>query len=107
MRSILISPTRAILFFPLLAVSLLAQQQREIWNAPQDPFRIYGDTYFVGTHGLSSILITSKTGHVLIDSDLPESVPQIADHIKKLGFRVEDVKLILNTHAHEDHAGGT
>jgi len=88
-----------------IAVSLLAQQ-REIWNAPQEPFRIYGDTYFVGTHGLSSILITSKTGHVLIDAALPESVPQIAEHVKKLGFRVEDIKLILNSHAHYDHAGG-
>lgn len=73
---------------------------------PQDPFQIYGNTYYVGTHGLSSVLITSPTGHVLIDGDLPESVPQIAAHIRSLGFRVEDVKLILNSHVHFDHAGG-
>ena len=48
------------------------------WNKPQQPFRIYGNTYYVGPHGLSSILITSKAGHILIDSGLPESVPQLA-----------------------------
>src|ERR1017187_1255799 len=76
------------------------------WNMPQEPFRIYGNTWYVGTHGLSSILITSGTGHVLIDAALPESVAQITTHIRSLGFRVEDVKLIVNSHAHFDHAGG-
>ena len=77
-----------------------------VWNAPQKPFRVYGDTYYVGPHGLTSILITSKAGHVLIDGALPESVPQIADNIRALGFRVEDVKLIVNSHVHFDHGGG-
>jgi len=76
------------------------------WNAPQRPFRIYGNTYFVGTHGLSAILVTSPRGHVLIDGALPESAPLIRDHIRALGFRMEDVELILNSHAHFDHAGG-
>lgn len=76
------------------------------WNAPQKPFRIYGDTYYVGTHQLSSILIASNRGLVLIDGDLAESAPQIADHIRALGFRPEDIKLILNSHAHFDHAAG-
>ena len=66
-----------------------------IWNAPQAPFRIYGNTYYVGPHGLSSILITSDHGHVLIDGALPESAPLIAANIRALGFRLEDVKLIL------------
>lgn len=77
-----------------------------VWNAPQRPFRIYGNTYFVGTHGLSAVLVTSPGGHVLIDGALPESAPRIAENIRALGFRVEDVKLILNSHAHFDHAGG-
>lgn len=77
-----------------------------VWNRPQQPFRIFGNTYYVGTHGLSSILITSPTGHVLIDGALPSSAPIIADHIRTLGFKVEDVKLIVNSHAHFDHAGG-
>ena len=76
------------------------------WNEPQSPFRVYGNTYYVGTHGLSSLLVTSDAGHVLMDGDLPESVPQIVDHIRKLGFRIEDVKLIVNSHVHFDHAGG-
>lgn len=76
------------------------------WNVPQKPFRIYGNTYYVGPHGLSSVLITSKASHVLIDGDLPESASQIAARIRELGFRVEDVKLIVNSHVHFDHAGG-
>ncbi|HEX8748252.1 MAG TPA: subclass B3 metallo-beta-lactamase [Pyrinomonadaceae bacterium] len=76
------------------------------WNKPQQPFRIYGNTYYVGPHGLSSILITSGAGHVLIDSALPESVPQVVANIRSLGFRIEDVKLIVNSHVHFDHGGG-
>ena len=75
-------------------------------NKPQPPFRIFGNTYYVGTHGLSSVLITSPAGHVLIDGDLPESAGLIAGNIRLLGFRIEDVKLIVNSHVHFDHAGG-
>ncbi|MGH6754795.1 MAG: subclass B3 metallo-beta-lactamase [Solimonas sp.] len=76
------------------------------WNEPVDPFRIYGNTFYVGAKGISSILITSPQGHVLIDGGLPESAPLIASNIVALGFKFEDVKLILNSHAHFDHAGG-
>src|SRR5215510_11455439 len=76
------------------------------WNVPQAPFRIYGKTYYVGTHELSAILIASDQGLVLIDGALTESAPQIADHIRVLGFRPEDIKLILNSHVHFDHAAG-
>jgi metallo-beta-lactamase class B len=76
------------------------------WNKPQAPFRIFGNSYYVGTHNLSSVLITSKAGHVLIDGDLPESAKQIVGNIRSLGFRIEDVKIILNSHVHFDHAGG-
>jgi len=78
----------------------------EQWNAPQKPFQVYGNTYYVGVKGLSSALITSPAGHVLVDGGLPQSAPLIAANIRALGFRVEDIKLILNTHAHFDHAGG-
>lgn len=80
--------------------------QCETWNKPQAPFRIFGNTYYVGTHGLSSILITSKGGHILIDGALPQSVQQIVAHIHSLGFRIQDVKVIVNSHVHFDHAGG-
>ena len=77
-----------------------------VWNAPQAPFRIFGNVHYVGPRGLSVILITSADGHVLIDGALPESVPAIASSIRTLGFRVEDVRLIVNSHVHFDHAGG-
>jgi len=76
------------------------------WNKPQAPFRIFGNSYYVGTHGLSSVLVTSDAGHFLIDGDLPESAKQIVANIRSLGFRIEDVKIILNSHVHFDHAGG-
>ena len=77
-----------------------------VWNVPQAPFQIYGNSYYVGTHGLSAILITSDKGHILIDGGLAESASQIAANIRTLGFRIKDVKLILNSHVHYDHAGG-
>lgn len=76
------------------------------WTQPVPPHVIYGNTYFVGTKGLSSVLITSPQGHVLIDGTLPGNAGLIEANIRKLGFRVEDIKMILNTHAHIDHAGG-
>ena len=76
------------------------------WNAPQPAFRIFGNTYFVGTRGLSALLITSPRGHLLIDGGLPNSAPLIMENIAALGFDLSDVKLILNPHAHFDHAGG-
>jgi metallo-beta-lactamase class B len=76
------------------------------WNQEQAPFRIFGNTYYVGVRGLSAVLITSRDGHVLIDGDLPQSAPLIAQHVQQLGFNIEDVKLILNSHVHYDHAGG-
>jgi len=80
--------------------------QCENWNKDQAPFQIFGNTYYVGTHGLSSVLVTSPAGHVLIDGALPQSAPSIARHIEQLGFRMRDVKIILNSHAHFDHAAG-
>lgn len=76
------------------------------WNEPQRPFRIHGNTWYVGTRGLSAILVTSPDGHALIDGALPESAPLIAASIRALGFRLQDVRFLLNSHAHYDHAGG-
>jgi metallo-beta-lactamase class B len=80
--------------------------QCDAWNKDQAPFRIFGNTYYVGTHGLSAVLVTSPDGHVLIDGALPQSAPLIARHVEQLGFRMSDVKVILNSHVHFDHAGG-
>jgi metallo-beta-lactamase class B len=75
------------------------------WNKPVKPFNVYGNTWYVGVNGLSSVLITSPGGHILIDGALPQSAALIEANIKALGFRIEDVKLIVNSHAHWDHAG--
>jgi metallo-beta-lactamase class B len=96
----------------MLAVPLFAQNVHfscancAAWNKPHPAFKIYGNTYYVGTDGLSSVLIAASTGHVLIDGALSESAPLIVANIRSLGFRIEDVKLILNSHVHFDHAGG-
>src|ERR1700722_14118770 len=92
-------------------VCLLAAQQnfskdRIEWNKPMAPFHIIGNIYFVGTAGLGSYLITSPQGHILLDGGLPESAPQIEQHIAALGFHIRDVKILLNSHAHYDHDGG-
>ena len=76
------------------------------WNRPQQPARIHGDTYYVGVGGLSVALIHTRDGLILIDGALPQSVAAIEEHILELGFRVEDIKFILNTEAHFDHSGG-
>jgi metallo-beta-lactamase class B len=76
------------------------------WNEPIEPFQVYANTYYVGTAGLSALLITGDAGHILLDGGLSQSAPLIEASIRKLGFKLEDVRLILNSHAHYDHAAG-
>jgi metallo-beta-lactamase class B len=76
------------------------------WNRPLDPFRVFGNAYYVGTAGLSAVLVTSDDGHILMDGGLPQSAPTIDANIRKLGFRTADVRLIVNSHEHYDHAAG-
>jgi metallo-beta-lactamase class B len=76
------------------------------WNVPRAPFKVFGNTYYVGTQGLSSVLITTAEGLVLIDVALPQSAPLIDASITTLGFRTRDVNYILTSHAHFDHVGG-
>ncbi len=76
------------------------------WTQPAAPLHIYGNTWYVGTCGLSSILVTSDQGHVLIDGDVEEAAPLIEANIRALGFRLEDVRYILHSHEHSDHVGG-
>ena len=76
------------------------------WNDPFPPFQVIGDIYYVGTSGVSSWLITTPRGHFLLDGGLPQSSPQIVRNISALGYDIRDVKYLLNSHAHFDHAGG-
>jgi metallo-beta-lactamase class B len=84
-----------------LLAALLAK-----WNKPTEPFRMIGNVYYVGTDGLASYLITSPQGHMLVDTVMPEATSQIKANIEKLGFKIIDIKYLLNTHAHIDHTGG-
>lgn len=94
----------------LIAAALLAGLSYAVaavdWYAPQEPFAVFGNTYYVGTGGLSAVLITSNDGHILIDGAGPAAPPAIAEHIRQLGFKLADIKFILNSHEHFDHAGG-
>ncbi|MGA3350722.1 MAG: subclass B3 metallo-beta-lactamase [Candidatus Sulfotelmatobacter sp.] len=77
------------------------------WSEPFPPHRMIGNVYYVGSHGLASYLITTPAGHILINSNLKTSVPLIRESIEKLGFHFEDVKILLISHAHFDHDGGS
>ena len=76
------------------------------WNDPATPLNIYGNTWYVGTCGISVLLVTSPEGHVLIDGATAQAGEQIVANIRALGFKPEDVRFILSTHEHSDHAGG-
>lgn len=75
-------------------------------NQPIEPFRIIGNIYYVGASDVTSYLITTPQGHILIDAGFEETVPQIKANIAKLGFKIEDIKILLINHAHYDHCGG-
>ena len=75
-------------------------------NLPFEPLRIIGNIHYVGASDASSFLITTPDGHILIDSGFEATVPAIREGVRKLGYRFEDIKILLNSHAHLDHAGG-
>lgn len=76
------------------------------WSKPQDPFRVHGNTWYVGTEGLASIIIDTGEGLILVDGGLPQSAPLIDANIRELGLDPLDIRAILVSHAHYDHAGG-
>ena len=78
----------------------------DAWTKPAPPVRIHANTYLVGTCGISSILIVGSDGDVLIDGGPEQAADLIADNIRALGFRIQDVKFILHSHEHFDHVGG-
>ncbi len=93
----------------LLVLTIAASSQADFtpeWNKPIAPFRIAGNLYYVGTNYLASYLVTTKAGNILINPNYAESVPVIEQSMHKLGFTFHDVKIILISHAHDDHAAG-
>jgi metallo-beta-lactamase class B len=77
------------------------------WDKPAPPVRIHANTYLVGTCGIAAILVTGTDGHVLIDGGTGAGADMIARNIERLGFRLRDVRLLLHSHEHYDHVGGT
>src|SRR5262252_6534878 len=92
-------------FFPTTSNSQ-SDANRRSWNQPVKPYRIIGNIWYVGASGVTSFLITTSEGHILLDSGFSETVPQIMRNISQLGFKLADVKILINSHAHYDHAGG-
>ncbi len=93
----------------LVAVSYgggVSAQQNADWTRPFPAFKLIGNIYWVGTYDLSTYLVTTPAGHILINSGLEATVPQIKAGVETLGFRVADVRMLLATHAHWDHAAG-
>ncbi len=83
-----------------------ACEGRDGWSDAAPPARIFGNTYYVGTCGITVLLVTSPDGHVLIDGATAEAVPSILANIRALGFDPKDIKLIVGSHEHHDHMGG-
>jgi metallo-beta-lactamase class B len=76
------------------------------WADPAPPTRVFGNTWYVGTCGITVLLVTSERGHILIDSGPAEAAPLVAANIERLGFKLSDVRWILSSHEHDDHVGG-
>lgn len=95
-----------LLLYCPVAANAQADETSRSWNHPVKPYRVIGDIYYVGAAEVTSFLITTPEGHILLDSGFAETVPQIKQNIAQLGFRLQDVKILLNSHAHFDHAGG-
>jgi metallo-beta-lactamase class B len=88
------------------AALVAACDGREGWSDPAPPARIHGTTYYVGTCGITVLLVTTPDGHALIDGATAEAAPQILANIRALGFDPRDVKVIVGSHEHHDHMGG-
>ena len=76
------------------------------WDKPAPPVRIHGNTYLVGTCGIAAILVAGSDGHILIDGGTQAGADPIARNIQRLGFRLQDVEILLHSHEHFDHVGG-
>lgn len=85
---------------------LAACDGKDGWTDPAPPVRVFGNTYYVGTCGITALLVVSEQGHVLIDSGPTGAAPLVAANIRALGLKPEDVKWIITSHPHHDHVGG-
>jgi metallo-beta-lactamase class B len=101
-----------LIVFYLLTASFFAvdrafAQPSPDWTEPFPPFRIAGNLYYVGSKGLANYLVTTPQGNILINSDLEANVPLIQASIENLGFKFQDTKILVISHAHWDHDAGS
>lgn len=89
-----------------LGSAVCSAQFQANWNQPIPPHKVIGNVYYVGTNYLASYLITTPQGHIVINPSYEQSVPLIQASIEKLGFKFSDVKILLISHAHDDHVAG-
>src|ERR1041384_5638451 len=104
---IILSSALSILLALIGATTHAPAQAQNDWTTPFPAFRISGNLYYVGSKGLASYLITTPEGHILINSDLEADVPLIRSSIESLGFKFNDIKILLISHAHYDHCAGS
>ncbi len=95
----------ALLLLPL-ALAAQADPTARASNQPVAPYHILGNLYYVGASDVTSFLIVTDRGLIVLDGGFVETAPQIRDNIARLGFKLRDVRILLNSHAHYDHAGG-
>lgn len=84
-----------------------ACEGRDGWSDPAPPAHVFGNTWYVGTCGITVLLITSPQGHVLIDGGPADAAPLVAANVEKLGFALKDIRWMIASHEHDDHVGGT
>ncbi len=91
----------------LTLAACAAAQEHPDWTQPFPPYRVVANVYYVGSKGLASYLITTSDGLILVNSNLESSIPLIRESVEKLGFKFEDIKILLISHAHWDHCAGS
>jgi metallo-beta-lactamase class B len=91
----------------LLFATRAGAQINSTWTAPIAPFQIADNLYYVGSQDLGSYLVVTPEGDILINSNIVTSPPQIRKSVEQLGFHWSDIKILLISHAHYDHAAGS
>jgi metallo-beta-lactamase class B len=91
----------------LLTIAPLAGQNQQVdWNRPFPPHKVIGNVHYVGSEQLASFLVTTPQGHILVNSSFESTVPVIRAAVEKLGFRFDDIRIVVGSHAHGDHMEG-
>jgi len=100
--------TTLLLSLALLPAVLSAQSAADLrdWNQPFPPHRIAGNLYYVGSNYLACFLVTTKAGHILINTGFEQTVPLIRQGVEQLGFQFSDIRILLASQGHQDHVAG-